>query len=77
MYALAIGEGLRHIDIVLNIIEVSVCDPGPYNKKEVVWQVKVIVKPWIGFWLMFPPTHQSREKKRRIFSDADFEDVMH
>jgi hypothetical protein len=49
--------------------------------------VKVIVKPWI------PPTHRSTtlrrilrfilagterlEKKRRIFSDADFEDVMH
>ncbi len=58
---------------------------GPYNKYEGVWQVKVIVKPWIGFWLMLPPTHQPTllrrteqwEKKRRIFSDADFEDVMH
>jgi hypothetical protein len=55
--------------------------------------MKVIVKPWIGFWQLLPPTHLSTlfrrtlrfflagterlEKKRRIFSDVDFEDVMH
>jgi hypothetical protein len=52
----------------------------------------VAVQPGIGFWLLIPPTHRSKflgrylgsflagtrrlEKKRRIFLDVDFDDVM-